>query len=59
MSHPFRKTSTTMADGRELIYFDDTEPWLSGERVRDAVDHRPLPPAEETVRGGSQVRFDP
>jgi UDPglucose--hexose-1-phosphate uridylyltransferase len=59
VTHPFRKTSTTMADGRELIYFDDTEPWLSGERVRDAVDHRPLRPADETQRGGSQVRFDP
>ena len=57
--HRFRKTSTRMADGRELIYFDDTEPWLSGERARDAVDHRPLRPADETLRGGSQVRFDP
>ncbi|MFB9377265.1 galactose-1-phosphate uridylyltransferase [Kineococcus gynurae] len=48
-----------MADGRELLYFDDTEPWLSGERPRDAVDHRPLPHADDVVRGGSQLRFDP
>ncbi len=59
MTHPFRKTAVRMADGRELIHFDDTEPWLSGERVRDAVDHRPLPPADQTLRGGAQVRFDP
>ena len=58
-NHRFRKTSTRMADGRELVYFDDTEPWLSGERVRDAVDHRPLGPADELLRGGAQVRFDP
>jgi len=25
-----RRTSTTLADGRELIYFDDSEPYLSG-----------------------------
>ena len=37
-----RRTSTTLADGRELIYFDDSEPWLSGAATRDAVDHRPL-----------------
>lgn len=58
-AHAFRRTSTRMADGRELIYFDDSEPWLSGGAVRDAVDHRPLPPADEVVRGGSQVRYDP
>ena len=58
-SHEFRRTSLRMADGREIVYFDDTEPWLSGERVRDAVDHRPLRPADELLRGGSQVRFDP
>ncbi len=58
-THEFRRTSTRMADGRELIHFDDTDPWLSGERPRDAVDSRPLPPADQVVRGGSQVRYDP
>jgi len=38
----FRRTSTTLADGRELIYFDDSEPYLSGAETRDAVDERPL-----------------
>ncbi|HEX2804804.1 MAG TPA: galactose-1-phosphate uridylyltransferase [Kineosporiaceae bacterium] len=50
-----RRTVGRMADGRELIYFDDTEPHLSGEAVRQAVDTRPLPPAGG---GGSQLRFD-
>ncbi|WP_345712536.1 galactose-1-phosphate uridylyltransferase [Kineococcus glutinatus] len=48
-----------MADGREIVYFDDSEPFLSGAAVREAVDTRPLPPAEDVVRGGSQVRRDP
>lgn len=37
-----RRTPTTLADGRELIYFDDTEPYLSGAKRREAVDRRPL-----------------
>ena len=28
-----RRTSTTLADGRELIYFDDSEPYRSGARA--------------------------
>jgi UDPglucose--hexose-1-phosphate uridylyltransferase len=37
-----RRTSTTLADGRELIYFDDSEPYLSGATSREVVDERPL-----------------
>jgi len=37
-----RRTSTTLADGRELIYFDDSEPYLSGAMSREVVDERPL-----------------
>jgi UDPglucose--hexose-1-phosphate uridylyltransferase len=37
-----RRTSTTLADGRELIYFDDSEPYLSGAARREVVDERPL-----------------
>jgi UDPglucose--hexose-1-phosphate uridylyltransferase len=37
-----RRTSTTLADGRELIYFDDSEPYLSGDTSRDVVDERLL-----------------
>jgi UDPglucose--hexose-1-phosphate uridylyltransferase len=37
-----RRTATTLADGRELIYFDDSEPYLSGAQTRGVVDERPL-----------------
>ncbi|HZY00114.1 MAG TPA: galactose-1-phosphate uridylyltransferase [Dermatophilaceae bacterium] len=37
-----RRTTTTLADGRELIYFDDSEPYLSGAQTRTVVDERPL-----------------
>jgi UDPglucose--hexose-1-phosphate uridylyltransferase len=51
-----RRTSTRMADRRELIYFDDSEPFLSGGADRAAYpDTRPLPPA---AGGGSQLRYD-
>ncbi|MFG3160961.1 galactose-1-phosphate uridylyltransferase [Streptomyces sp. NPDC048232] len=45
-----KKTSTRLADGRELVYYD-----LRDDTVRDAVDHRPL---ERTVTT-SEVRRDP
>ncbi|MGW5633336.1 galactose-1-phosphate uridylyltransferase [Streptomyces sp. NPDC003832] len=45
-----KKTSTRLADGRELIYYD-----LRDDRVRDAVDRRPL---DRTVTT-SEVRRDP
>ena len=41
-----RRTSTTLADGRELIYFDDSEPYRSGTKTREAVDERPLDPRQ-------------
>ncbi|TXS41657.1 galactose-1-phosphate uridylyltransferase [Streptomyces sp. uw30] len=44
-----KKTSTRLADGRELIYYD-----LRDDAVRDAVDRRPL---ERTVTS-SEVRHD-
>ena len=50
-----RRTSTTLADGRELIYFDDTEPWLSGAATRDAVDHRA---ARRARRAPASMRLD-
>jgi galactose-1-phosphate uridylyltransferase (family 1) len=50
--YPVRKTSRRLADGREIIYFDDTEPFPD----RTAVDRRVLPP----VAGGSaEIRYDP
>jgi UDPglucose--hexose-1-phosphate uridylyltransferase len=44
-----RKTSTRLADGRELIYYD-----LGDGRARDAVDRRPLDATVTT----SEVRHD-
>lgn len=45
-----KKTSTRLADGRELVYYD-----LRDDTVRDAVDRRPL---DRTVTT-SEVRQDP
>ncbi|MGW4038310.1 galactose-1-phosphate uridylyltransferase [Streptomyces sp. NPDC004778] len=45
-----KKTVTTLADGRELIYYDAAE-----DAVRDAVDQRPLDP----VSTSSEIRRDP
>ncbi|MFF3204791.1 galactose-1-phosphate uridylyltransferase [Streptomyces sp. NPDC002962] len=45
-----KKTSTRLADGRELIYYDQRD-----DSVRDAVDRRPLDPTVTT----SEVRRDP
>ncbi|MFS8200632.1 galactose-1-phosphate uridylyltransferase [Streptomyces sp. CWNU-52B] len=45
-----KKTSTRLADGRELIYYDSRD-----DTVRDAVDRRPL---DRTVTT-SEVRHDP
>jgi UDPglucose--hexose-1-phosphate uridylyltransferase len=50
-----RRTTDRLADGREIIYFDDTEPFLSGGANRAVPDTRPLEPA---LGGGSQLRFD-
>ncbi|MFJ9905066.1 galactose-1-phosphate uridylyltransferase [Streptomyces sp. NPDC101152] len=45
-----KKTSTRLADGRELIYYD-----LRDDNVRDAVDKRPLDRTHTT----SEIRRDP
>ncbi|TQF69491.1 galactose-1-phosphate uridylyltransferase [Rhodococcus spelaei] len=49
-----RKTATTLADGRELIYFDDTEPYTSGAATRELRDRRDLDPVAAT----STMRYD-
>ncbi|MEO7744934.1 MAG: galactose-1-phosphate uridylyltransferase [Actinomycetota bacterium] len=40
-----RRTRDVLADGRELFYFDDTEPFVSGAATRVVPDTRPLGPA--------------
>lgn len=44
-----RRTSARLADGREIIYFDQ-----DGADVRDAVDRRPLSP----TKSASELRWD-
>lgn len=44
-----KKTSTRLADGRELIYYD-----VRDDTVRDDADRRPLPP----VATASEIRHD-
>jgi UDPglucose--hexose-1-phosphate uridylyltransferase len=45
-----KKTSTRLADGRELIYYDSRD-----DAVRESIDHRPLDPISTT----SEIRRDP
>lgn len=47
---PIRRTSTTLSDGRELIYFDDSP----APPVRDAADLRGL----TAVEHGGELRWD-
>lgn len=63
-----RKTPTHLADGRDLIYFDDSEPYLSGAATRRLDDPRPLPNRFAPVVGpdgierpvtGPEMRRDP
>lgn len=63
-----RRTSTTLADGRDLIYFDDSEPYVSGAATRRLDDPRPLTDRYAPVIGddgaahpqlGPEMRRDP
>src|SRR5699024_12043446 len=38
-----RRTRTTLADGREFFYYDDSEPYVSGGATRRLAVRRPLP----------------
>ncbi|XVX21587.1 galactose-1-phosphate uridylyltransferase [Actinomycetota bacterium] len=50
-THIWRKTSTHLADGRELFYFDDSDPYVSGAATRRLDDPRPLPDRFATTDG--------
>jgi len=59
-----RVTATHLADGRELFYFDDSEPYVSGGATRRLDDPRPLPdrfaPDEHgRPATGPELRRDP
>ncbi|HEY2206849.1 MAG TPA: galactose-1-phosphate uridylyltransferase [Pseudonocardia sp.] len=49
-----RRSATRLADGRELIYFDDREPYLSGAADRTEPDTRALDPLDVH----SEIRLD-
>ena len=44
LAHPVRRERGHLADGRQLIYFDDSEPYVSGQAQRSFDDPRPLGP---------------
>ncbi|MET0135953.1 MAG: galactose-1-phosphate uridylyltransferase, partial [Kibdelosporangium sp.] len=46
-----KRTAARLADGREIVYFDDTP----GAPARTATDTRDLPPPESS----SEIRRDP
>lgn len=53
--NPVKKTTTRLADGRELIYYDAAD-----DAVRDAVDRRPLEPVSTAASSSSsEIRRDP
>ena len=54
MTVKVHRTQARMADGRELYYFDDTEPYSSGAATRAVPDTRDLP----HVQHGSIMRYD-
>ncbi|OKL46187.1 galactose-1-phosphate uridylyltransferase [Boudabousia liubingyangii] len=62
-----RKTATKLADGRDFFYFDDSEPYVSGQATRRLDDPRPLadrfapvpgPDGTETPFTGPIMRYD-
>lgn len=53
--HPYSVRRTSLADGRDLLFFDDSEPFVSGEQNRETVDPRNLP----TPEYHSEMRRDP
>lgn len=68
MTDRTRRTATRMADGRELIYFDDSPAYVSGARTRRLDDPRPLDDRfapvmdpDGTLRppAGPEMRLDP
>ncbi|GAB3593748.1 galactose-1-phosphate uridylyltransferase [Angustibacter peucedani] len=50
-----RRTTGHLHDGREIIYYDDTPPYVDGSATRELHDSRP-PAAPEHA---GQMRFDP
>src|ERR1035441_4136539 len=55
-----RKSSTRLADGREIVYFDES-PGLGRELVTDTRDLPPRPPGPPLPAGSAEsgIRWDP
>jgi UDPglucose--hexose-1-phosphate uridylyltransferase len=54
-----RETRGRLADGREIIFFDDSEPYVSGRKVRRIRDPRPLEPRQLPPHEAASIRVDP
>ncbi len=56
-SHPtrVRRTTGNLHDGRQILYYDDSAPYLDGTATRELHDTRP--PAQPARAG--QMRYDP
>lgn len=63
-----RRTKTSLADGRDLFYFDDSPEYVSGEKTRRLDDPRPLAHRFDPIPGpdgtqlpatGPTMRLDP
>lgn len=54
-----RLTRGHLADGREIFFYDDTEPYLSGLSTRRIRDPRPLPPRGLPPHDAASIRTDP
>ncbi len=50
-----RRSSHRLADGREIVYFDDRAPYADGSVEREVHDTRDLGPAEQA----GEMRLDP
>ncbi|WNB88198.1 galactose-1-phosphate uridylyltransferase [Glutamicibacter protophormiae] len=57
--HPVRITRGRLADDREIIFFDDSEPYLSGTLTREIHDPRPLDPRQLPPHEAAATRTDP
>lgn len=53
------KTAGRLADGREIIFFDDSEPYVSGRVRRTIHDPRPLEPRVLPPHDAASIRRDP
>jgi UDPglucose--hexose-1-phosphate uridylyltransferase len=56
MSPLVRVTPIRLADGRELIYFDDSPDYVTGAKTREATDPRPLTPRDPST--APEMRLD-